>query len=161
MRGFLVVACSVLVAIGIGVAAIAGGSGPVTLTSAQSFAQQVLAEATIPPGAQSTSKVVSPWLGGPFGTLGVAGLIDDHRLYLVDSTPDPVERDIEAGLPEADRVTSTGSSGLANGFAVTLPTSGPHEYLAQLTYDLAPVGGTKDTELRVDAQTVWLPSRTA
>ena len=165
MRGFLLVACSVLVAIGVGVGVIAAGSVPVGATSPELFAQRVLGEASIPPGARSTSKVVSTWLASPLETLGVGGLIDLHRLYLVDESPAFAEGYIEAHLPRGAKVTSTGNSssptGTASGVVVSLSTSGPNEYLAQLAYDLVPVGGTNDTELRVDAQTVWLPSRSA
>jgi hypothetical protein len=76
-----------------------------------------------------------------------------------------VESYIEAHLPRGAKVISTGNAsipaGTASGVVVSLPISGPNEYLAQLAYDLAPVAGTNDTELRVDAQTLWLPSRSA
>lgn len=165
MRGFLLVACSVLVAIGVGVGVIAAGSVPVGATGPGSFAHTVLGEASIPPGARSTSRVVSTWLASSLETPGVGGLIDLHRLYLVDESPAFAESYIKAHLPRRAKVTSTGNAssptGTASGLVVSLPTSGPNEYLAQLAYDLAPVGGTNDTELHVDAQTVWLPSRSA
>jgi len=47
-------------------------------------------------------------------------------------------------------------------YAVSLPVSGPHDYLAELAYYFQPVGTTGDeTEIRVDSQTVWEPSRPA
>ena len=165
VRGFLLVACSVLVVVGVGVGVIAAGSVPVGATSPELFAHTVLGQASIPPGARSTSKVVSTWLASPLETPGVGGLINVHRLYLVDESPAFVESYIEAHLPRGAKVTSTGNAssptGTASGVVVSLPISGPNEYLAQLAYDLAPIGGTSDTELRVDAQTVWLPSRSA
>ena len=39
--------------------------------------------------------------------------------------------------------------------------SGQHEYLAELVYEFALVGDTNETEIRVDSQTVWEPSRSA
>lgn len=80
MRGFLLVACSVLVVIGVGVGVIAAGSVPLGATNPELFAHTVLGEAGIPPGAASTSKVVSTWLASPLETPGVGGLIDLHRL---------------------------------------------------------------------------------
>jgi len=128
------------------------------------FAHRVLGEASIPPDARSTSTVVSPWLEHPLETPGSGGLIDLHRQYLIARLPGAVESYIEAHLPDGTKVTSTGSSGgpagTAIGLVVSLPISGPNEYLAQLAYDVAPAG-THAAELRVDAQTVWLPNRSA
>jgi len=164
VRGFLLVACSVLLAIGIGVAAIAAESHPSGETRAESFAQHVLAEAALPPHSHLTSKVTSGILDTAPVRPGVSDLIDLHRLYMVDSTPDLVQSDIEAKLPKGADVISHGylggPPGSASDFEVSVPTSGPNEYLAELAYEMAPVG-TNDTELRVDAQTVWLPDRPA
>jgi hypothetical protein len=159
------VACSVLVAIGVGAGVIAAGALPAGATGPRSFAHTVLGEAIVPPGARLTTKVASTWLESPLETPGFGGLIDLHRLYLLDEPPASVESYIEAHLPKGANVTSnetnSGPMGTATGFVVSLSTSGPHEYLAQLAYDLVPVGATNDTELRVDSQTVWLPSRSA
>jgi hypothetical protein len=164
MRGFVLVVCSVLLAIGIGVAALAAGSSPLVDSGAESFAQRVLAEAPIPPSAHIESKLTSMWLDAALATPGLEDLIDLHRLYRVDEAPDGVNSYLEGRLPRGAKVTSTatsaGPAGDASGFVVTLAVSGPHEYLAELEYDMAPLG-TRDTALRVDSETVWLPGRLA
>ena len=52
-----------------------------------------------------------------------------------------------------------GQTAATTGLVVSLSVAGPHEYLAQLVYEFASVGPSKVTEIRVDSQTVWLPSR--
>jgi hypothetical protein len=167
MRGFVLITCSVLLAIGIGVAAIAAGSVPSGETTAASFALRVLREASVPPHARLTTKDVSGSLGRVFETPDVVGLIDLHRFYLVDELAGTVESYVAAHLPKgAHWTTSTGfgtaPTGGEMGYAVSLPVSGPHDYLAGLAYYFQPVGTTGDeTEIRVDSQTVWEPGRSA
>lgn len=165
MRGFALVVCSVLIAIGIGVGLVASDPLQPTARGAAAFARRVLAEASVPPRARPTTKVVSAWLDGPLETPGVSDLIDLHRLYKLTEPAGRAESYILAHLPVGARVSSTGdslsSAGTASGFVVSLKTSGPNEYLAQLAYDLAPLGDATGTEMRVDAQTVWLPNRSA
>lgn len=166
VRGFVLVACSVLLAIGIGVAVIAAGSVPSAETGAASFALRVLREAGIPPHARLTTKDVSGALGQVFETPGVSDLIDVHRFYLVDELAGTVESYVQAHLPKgAQWTTSTGFGTAPTGgemaYAVSLPVSGPHDYLAELAYYFQPVGNTNETEIRVDSQTVWEPSRSA
>jgi hypothetical protein len=134
-------------------------------TPAEAFALRVLREAGIPTHARLTTKDVSGALGQVFETPGVVGLIDVHRFYLVDELAGAVESYVEAHLPKgAQWTTSTGfgtaPTGGAMGYAVSLPVSGPHDYFAELAYYFQPVGTTGDeTEIRVDSQTVWEPSR--
>src|ERR1039458_5825947 len=100
MRGFVLITCSVLLAIGIGVAAIAAGSVPSGETTAASFALRVLREAGIPPHARLTTKDVSGSLGRVFETPGVVGLIDVHRFYLVNELAGTVESYVGARGPK-------------------------------------------------------------
>jgi len=167
VRGFVLVACSVLLAIGIGAAVIAAGSVPRAETGAASFELRVLREAGIPPHARLTTKDVSGALGQVFETPGIGDLIDVHRFYLVDELAGTVESYVGAHLPKgAQWTTSTGlgtaPTGGAMSYAVSLPVSGPHDYFAELAYSFQPVGTTGDeTEIRVDSQTVWEPTRSA
>jgi hypothetical protein len=148
-----------------GLAVTAAASAPSGGTTAEAFAHRVLAEASVPPGARLTTKDLSGSLGQPFETPGVLGVIDLHRLYLVNELPDTVESYVEGHLPEGGEVTETGSgwgpTGTTTGVEVSLPVSGPHEYLAKLVYEFALVGATNETEIRVDSQTVWEPNRSA
>jgi photosystem II stability/assembly factor-like uncharacterized protein len=128
------------------------------------FALRILDEARVPAHARVTIKDVSGSLGRVFETPGVVGLIDLHRFYIVDELPGAAEGYVEAHLPKGAQVTTSTSFGAAptggaQGYAVSLPVSGPHEYLAELAYYFAPVGTASETEIRVDSQTVWEPSR--
>ena len=144
---------------------LSAGAVPSAETGAVSFALRVLRAVGIPPHARLTNKDVSGSLGQVFETPGVVGLLDLHRFYLVDEQAGAVESYVEAHLPKgAQWTTSTGSgtapTGGAMGYAVSLPVSGPHDYFAELAYYFQPVGTTGDkTEIRVDSQTVWEPSR--
>ena len=123
------VACSVLLAIGIGVAVIAAGSASSGGTTAEAFAHRLLAEASVPPGARSTTKVRSTWLKFPLDNPAISGLIDLHRFYLVENPPDAVEGYVESHLPKGAKVnettTSSGPTGTATGVSVSLRSRGP------------------------------------
>ena len=131
--------------------------------SAKQFALRVLNKASLPPHARLTTKDVSRSLGRPLETPGLGDLIDLHRLYLVNELPDSVQNYVETHLPKGAKVISTmldgGQTAATTGLVVSLSVAGPHEYLAQLAYEFASVGPSKVTEIRVDSQTVWLPSR--
>jgi hypothetical protein len=148
--------------LGISGAAMAAGSvrRPAKETAA-SFALRVLKEATIPPGAHSTHKVLCGLLAHAASSVGIGDLTDLHKLYLVSKSPDEVENYVEAHLRHGAKVTSTGNGGSPQctdeDVEVSLPTSGNNEYFAQLVYTIAPVGG--GSELRIDSQTVWVPNR--
>ena len=100
-------------------------------------------------------------LGRPFETPGIGDLIDLHRLYLVNELPDSVQNYLQTHLPKGAKVITTGGgpTGATTALVVSLSVAGPHEYLAQLAYEFASVGPSKVTEIRVDSQTVWVPSR--
>lgn len=166
MRGFLAVLFSVLLAVAAGVAVASPTSASSSDGTAESFAHRVLGEASIPPGARATDTVVCSLLQGPMDTPGGfsdAHLIDLHRLYLVDDSTSAVEGYIRSHLPPGAKMPEAGTSGgpacLANDLTVSLAVSGPNQYLAQLGYDISPDGD--GVELRVDAETVWLPNRSA
>jgi hypothetical protein len=138
-----------------------GGSN--TGESAKQFALRVLNEASLPPHARLTTKDVSRSLGRPLETPGLGELIDRHRLYLVNELSDSVQNYVETHLPKGAKVITTmqgsGSTGATTGLVVSLSVAGPHDYLAQLAYAFASVGPSNVTEIRVDSQTVWVPSR--
>jgi hypothetical protein len=131
---------------------------------ANSFAQQVLAEAVIPPGAHSSSTFDSDLLKQPFESITTTGLIDLYRLYVVDEPPSAVESFIAAHLPKGATVSGTGTlgnpQGSADGFEVSMPTSGPNQNYAELVYALV-ADGVQACEFRVDAQVIWVPDRSA
>jgi len=131
--------------------------------SADQFAIQVLDSAPVPPGAQ-------PWTAAPPAVLNgwmsvaVSGLVDLDALYLVN---DPgltglldnwVAEHLPRGATESGYGEFGSPSGDAEGFTVSLPTSGPNEYLAQLEYETTEAGGGAYV-LRIDAQVVWVPDR--
>src|ERR1039457_3240166 len=144
-------------------AAMAAGSvrRPAKETAA-SFALRVLKEATIPPGARSTHKVVCGWLLHA-SSVAIGDLTDLHKLYLVAKTPYEVESYVRAHLRHGAKVTSSGCGGspqcTEEDVEVSLPTSGNNEYFAQLVYTFSPVG--TGSELRIDSQTVWVANRPA
>jgi hypothetical protein len=140
-----------------------GASAP---ASGEQFAIQVLDSAPIPSGAQA-------WTAPPpadlesVQTVGISGLIDLHELYLVGepATPDgsgSLDRYVLAHLPPRSSLaggnSGGGPQGMTSGFSVSLPTSGPNQYWAQILYETtnAPGGGYV---LRIDTEVVWVPDR--
>ena len=139
-------------------------TSPSAATSADSYAQQVLAEAIIPPGAHTTNALHSDFLKRPFQTVATDGLIDIHRTYAIDELPEAVQSYITTHLPQGASVTGTGTlgspTGSALGIEVSIPTSGPNENYAELIYEIVS-DGARSSEFRVDAQVIWVPDRSA
>jgi hypothetical protein len=133
-------------------------------TSADTYAQQVLAEAIVPPGAHATTAVHSDFLKEPFEKVGADGLIDVSRIYVIDELPGAVLSYVTTHLPQGARTTGTttlGSrTGEAYGIAVSMPTSGANENYAELLYTVV-ADGAASSEFRVDAQVIWVPNRSA
>jgi hypothetical protein len=140
--------------------------GAAATASGDQYAIQVLDSAPIPPGAQA-------WTAPPpadlesVQTVGISGLIDLHELYLVEepATPDgsgSLDHYVLAHLPPRSSLaggnSGGGPQGMTSGFAVSLPTSEPNQYWAQILYETtnAPGGGYV---LRIDAEVVWVPDR--
>jgi hypothetical protein len=144
----------------------AGTSSPLpsTPTSADSYAQRVLAEAVIPPGARATTAVNSDFLKQPFQTASTDGLVDIHGIYVIDELPEAVQSYITTHLPQGASLAGTGMlggpTGVAHGIEVSLPTSGANENYAELVYEIV-ADGTGSSEFRVDAQVIWVPNRSA
>jgi hypothetical protein len=157
----LVVVCgAILSSIGTDASISSAASDGSRTPAAESFAQRVLDEATVPSASRPTEKIDCQDLAQPSqGVSNYAELIGLHRLYLVDESPGVVEAYLTTHLPSGAKVEMTvdASGCTSGGLGVALPVSGPHDYLAYLDYSLAPVGS--GTELRVDAWSVWLPSR--
>lgn len=162
-------AAAVLVIVGIlaAGAAVLGirEAGPVRPTNAASFARQVLAEATVPPGGHPTAEVctmVKAWMSDT-STPGVGGITQLHRRYLYDEPAATVARDIRAHVPVGATITSTGMfTDLAFTLTESLPLAGRHEDMAELEYVAAPATAHCGTsELSVRALTVWVPTRPA
>ena len=133
-------------------------------TSADAFAQRVLAQAPIPPGARATAAVHSDFLKEPFETVGADGLIDVSRIYVIDELPGAVLSYVTTHLPQGARTTGTTTLGSrtaeAYGIAVSMPTSGANENYAELLYTVA-ADRAGSSEFRVDAQVIWVPNRSA
>ncbi len=165
------VAAAALAAIVVAASAAAGTSGarspstPPGFSShpaaAQAFAEEVLAMAPIPPGANAWTAKLPPMLAAPATSVAIRGLIDIHQVYLVPFQLS--QKAVTGQLPPGTKVTTSGSGGGPQGsdtsFVVAVPTLGPHEYLAQIVYTMTTVGVHE--LLRVDAQVVWVPSRPA
>ncbi len=131
--------------------------------TAASFALRVLKQATIPPGARSTRKLLCGLLAHAASSIAISDLTDLHKLYLLAKSPDDVKSYVESHLRHGAKVTSSGNGGspqcTEEDVEVSLPTSGSNEYFAQLIYSIAPV--RSGSELRIDSETVWVPNRPA
>jgi hypothetical protein len=156
---------SVLGLLTLGAALLGAATAAPAPSPASAFAQNVLAEATVPPGGQPTTTIDSlegDWLTS-VGRPGVEGIVDVHSLYFYDEPPDTVASYVQTHLPPGATFAGTGTAtGIAKFVTVSLPVAGPNEYMARLIYAAAPTNDTfTHSELRIDAQTVWVPDRPA
>jgi len=145
-----------------GAAALGADSASSLPSGATAFAQAVLSEATVPPGGQLTSgihTVEANWLAGWGPTPGTADIVGAHAFYLDDEARASVVHYIETHLPRGAILSGYGTAnGLVTEVTETVALSGPDEYLAMLTYQVAPTNDTGTrSELRIDAKTVWVP----
>jgi hypothetical protein len=135
---------------------------PSPSTAANAYAQKVLSQAVIPPGARAISTSHSDFLKEPFETVATEGLIDVHSIYVVDELPGAVLTYITTHIPQGALLVGTGTLGSPNGDAhgidISIPRSGPNENYAELVYEVASYQD-RSSELRVDAQVVWVPNR--
>ena len=158
-----VLLCAATLSVGGGGGAVAA-SGAAKPSPAGAFAQHVLDEAIIPPGARVTTVVRSRTLEGISDETGISGTHDAHRFYLLDESMEALESYLEAHVPQDATQVGNGSEDDSFGvwsvsLSYDLPVSGPHDYLAELSYLSVDTGS--GAELRVDAQVVWEPNRPA
>lgn len=147
-----------------GAGALGASMEPAGPSTSSSFAHHVLAQAPVPPGGQPTqvAETLSPgWIRGSMTQPGVQGVVTLARRFLFDDTPSAVMGYVRNHLPAGAHAFSTGDeTGMAETLTVQLPVNGPHEYLAVLSYVVGPTDTTQThSELRVGAETVWVPSR--
>lgn len=160
-RGVLLAAC---VALGEGIAAPTACAAPTPDANGQAYAAQILEEAVLPPSAQATSTVVTPQLDvEPQAVfLPNADQYDAHAFYVVDLLASSVLLYIQDHLPRGWSVafTEPPSGPPPPGetvVEVSVPVSGVHDQDARVSYSLVADGN--GTEIRVDGQVVWNPSR--
>jgi hypothetical protein len=128
------------------------------------WSNDVLAAAALPPGAKVTTAAV-PTLRAPDQSLS-SHQVDVHRLYLVPGTRATVAAYILRHLPrggsanQGNMIQTDPVSYDAEFIPITMPAAGPNEDAATLLYAFA-ADGPGVQELRIDAQTVSVPNRTA
>jgi len=138
--------------------------------SAKQFATDVLSSAPLPPGARAWAGKVPEPLRGAGAYEG--STLDLYRIYDVTEPADSaLQGYVLARLPGGSLAeVQNGRSSLrgretSENFSVGLPTFGPHEYSAGLSYGTSTSNGWgclapgQACLLRVDAQTTWEPSR--
>ena len=140
---------------------VAGAAGETT-AQANGYAAGVLSVAPLPPGADRalpapTSVVaVTPT---PFGFPTGRDQYDARGFFNVADTPTQVTAYIESHLPRGTAWTlGSGPSptGVTQMLVKRVPF-GPHAEFARDSYTIVPSG--TGTEVRVDAEVVWVPSR--
>lgn len=128
------------------------------------WSNDVLAAAAVPPGARVTTAAV-PTLRAPGQSLS-SHQVDVHRLYLVPGTRATVAAYILRHLPrggsanQGNMIQTDPVSYDAEFIPITMPAAGPNEDVATLLYAFA-ADGPGFQELRIDAQTVSVPNRSA
>ncbi len=135
--------------------------------SATAFGEAVLGAAPLPRGARVWKGIVPTILRRPAASSGSP--LDLRRFFLVNPPATTLESYVIARLPKGTKSTGSGWTSDRHGqtsenFSVSLPTTGPNEYSASLSYVTSTSTGRgcvagKPCLLRVDSQTVWEPDR--
>jgi len=132
--------------------------------SAQAFARDVLREAVIPPGSVRTVIGRRSILATPVASPAVKGLTDLHSAYKVGRSVFSVLAYEKAHLPRGTRLAGIGRDchkGTTSYFILlSVPVAGSHEYSAELAIGILSLRA-RSSLLRVDAQVVWVASRSA
>jgi hypothetical protein len=161
-RGQLVAAALALIML---VAPSVTTSAGATASPATAIARALLNDAIVPTNAHQvhpSTAIVCQCAGTP----DVAGLVTLHRYFVVAGPPTAVETFLTRHVPRGAHYDgSTGTSTTSNGngiisITMTYPANGPHVYLRQLAYSMTRRNATTSW-LRIDAQVVWIPSRTS
>jgi len=125
------------------------------------YSDEVFAAAPLPPGARPTTVAV-PTLRAPGQSLPQQ--VDVHRLYVVPGTRASVAAFLLHHLPpgasanQGTLIQTDPDPYDAEFMGLTMPAAGPNEDQATLLYAFA-ADGTGSEELRIDAETVSVPSR--
>jgi hypothetical protein len=131
--------------------------------TAQAYAQQALAQATLPFGARLSNWIASSLLEHPFATIDGDGT-DLRKLYLVSELPPTIKTYIESELPAGAKLTNVVTIGSpthsADAVMIALATPVPHDYSAVLVYEIAAISASR-SEIRVDADVVLGPRRSS
>lgn len=145
-------------------------SGPSKLTVAteanealgQRLAQSMLTRVALPDGSSSTRRALTKWATEPPQTPGTNDLIDQSRLWLVPLSMDDAMSFLRSHVPASMRVT-TGDGYFGGPSGVTARYQGIDPLSlrtgissATLFETVAAIGGSR-SELRLDAQVVWIP----
>jgi hypothetical protein len=150
----------VLVTMALSTEIAAGASTGSTTSAGMRFADQVLAEAPIPAGSRLLSRTPA-LLEDADASPGIPGLVDLHRIYATAESAYQVFAFVFGHLPKGAEISGRGTSGSPSGstsyVTISIATSGQHEYFAELVYSVLQTD--RGSKVRVDAQSVWEPSR--
>ena len=132
--------------------------------SAGAFARDVLREAVIPPGSVRAVIGRRSILAAPAARPGIKGLTDLYRAYKIARPVSVVEAYEKRHLPRGARLAGIGRNcregAISYFILLSVPVAGTHENSAGLAIGIASLG-PRSSLLRVDAQVVWVASRSA
>lgn len=124
------------------------------------LARRLLAELRLPAGAHAVGGPIPAALGSPGLYAGAIDAVDVHRMYALAAQPATALAEIAGRQPAGLTKTGSTSGSLAEGVSYAPKSLPAWAYAAQL---LVNVTGSKTggTLLRIDAQVLAYPSRTA
>jgi hypothetical protein len=140
--------------------------------SAKAFALDVLDQAPLPPGTRPWKGAVPPAVVRLFAHPGLNAPMA-QRVYLVhEAATAPLLKYVLAHLPAGSTAAGSGWTADRQGqtseeFSASLPTFGPHQYSAVLSYVTTTQAGRgclspkQACLLQVGAETLWEPTRSA
>ena len=124
----------------------------------------MLGEAVLPPGSASTTIGRGSALAAPSAAPVTKGLTDIFRAYKVGRSASAVVAYETAHLPRGASLEGAGRGCIHKALSyvvlLSVPVKGSHEYSAALAIGVAPLG-SRSSLLRIDAQVLWVPSRSA
>jgi hypothetical protein len=127
--------------------------------AAEAEAHRLLA--LVPVGGETYTGALPRSLAAPAISPANRNLVDEHRVWTTTTAPDAVVANMRAhpptGLKEGGGGSSSGPAQDTVRFATLVPTQGPTQAWRALVVSAVHSGG--DTFVRVDAEVVWLPTR--
>ena len=154
-----------LLAVGVVVAAVGFSGGlppPLNQGLGQTLAPTLLPRAVLPGSAVLELGPPSSTLSVPFDHPGSDNLIQATTYWTLPIPPGAFTAFAKAHPPEGLRLNGGGQSGPVEEWALSFAVPHPPRFagIASVLYTYFPFG-QGGTQLRVDAQVIWLPSRTA
>ena len=124
----------------------------------QQLAASTLTQVSLPDGSSRTGRAFDQVLTYDPGHPGTDDLVQEHRFWLIPLSLDDTMSFLDSHMPTGTKRGGYGNVGTADTQEFDLSTVPPGIYSASLTETVVSLSAHQ-SELRLDAQVVWVPTR--